>query len=156
MDKLYKQIAKIGRQYGAAKVLYGSRARGDNRQRSDIDLAIYGIDDRGRQAQLAQAIEDLPTLLDFDLVFVRADTDPKLLQNIEKDGVSLMSKYEEKRDKFKDAVQRHRQLHTAEIRGKMPTGVRHVFHKKLADVPAKLRNVPFRYGTEIGIAVYSI
>ena len=28
MDKLYKQIAKIGRQYGAAKVvLYGSRAR---------------------------------------------------------------------------------------------------------------------------------
>ena len=105
MNELYKQIAKIGRQYGAAKVvLYGSRARGDNRQRSD--MAIYGIDDRGRQAQLAQAIEDLPTLLDFDLVFVRADTDPKLLQNIEKDGVSLMSKYEEKRDKFKDAVQR--------------------------------------------------
>lgn len=42
----------------------------------------------------------------MDLVFVRKDTDPKLLENIEKDGVSLMSKYEEKRDKFKDAVQR--------------------------------------------------
>ena len=55
-----------------------------------------------------------------------------------------------------DAVQRHRQLYTAKIRCEMPTGVRHVFHKKLADVPAKLRNVPFRYGTEIGIAVYSI
>lgn len=28
MDKLYKQIAKISRQYGAAKVvLYGSRAQ---------------------------------------------------------------------------------------------------------------------------------
>ncbi len=107
IKNLYRQIAKIGRQYGAAKVvLYGSRARGDNRQRSDIDLAVYGIEDRAQQALFAQAIEDLPTLLDFDLVFVRRDTDPKLLQNIEKDGVSLMSKYEEKRDKFKDAVQR--------------------------------------------------
>lgn len=67
--ELYRQIAKVCRQYGATKVLlYGSCARGDHRQRSDIDLAIYGIDDRGRQAQLAQAIEDLPTLLDFDLV----------------------------------------------------------------------------------------
>ena len=107
MKELYRQIAKIGRQYGAAKVvLYGSRARGDNRQRSDIDLAVYGIEDRAQQALFAQAIEDLPTLLDFDLVFIRRDTDPKLLKNIEKDGVSLMSKYEEKRDKFKDAVQR--------------------------------------------------
>ena len=107
MEAIYLQLAELARRHGAQRlVLFGSRARGDNKERSDIDLAIYGIDDRGRQAQLAQAIEDLPTLLDFDLVFVRADTDPKLLQNIEKDGVSLMSKYEEKRDKFKDAVQR--------------------------------------------------
>lgn len=49
--ELYRQIAKVCRQYGATKVLlYGSRAHGDHRQRSDIDLAVYGIEDRAQQA----------------------------------------------------------------------------------------------------------
>ena len=38
----------------------------------------------------------------------------------------------------------------------MSAGVRNVFHKKFAYIPAKLRNVPLRHGTEIGVAVYTI
>lgn len=106
MKKVYNGIAKIGNKLCADKVvLFGSRARGDNRERSDIDIAVYGLPDENR-ALFRSEIEELPTLLDFDIVFVTPDTDKALLKNIEKDGVILMSKREEKYEKFISAVSR--------------------------------------------------
>ena len=41
LNSIYQQIAAIGRHLGAARVvLFGSRARGDCRERSDIDIAV--------------------------------------------------------------------------------------------------------------------
>ena len=89
MDKLYSLIAALGEKYKAEKiVLFGSRARGDNKERSDIDLAIYGMPESNR-ALFWSDVDDLPTLLKFDLVHVDADTDAELVKNIEKDGVTL-------------------------------------------------------------------
>ena len=87
MDKLYKQIAKIGRQYGAAKVvLYGSRARGDNRKRSDIDLAVSGGDIPRFALDLD---EEVWTLLLFDVVNLDEPVQPSLLEEIARDGVVI-------------------------------------------------------------------
>lgn len=106
MNTLYEKIAEVGRQLGAAKVvLYGSRARGDNRERSDIDLAVYGVAE-AKQPLFREALDRLPTLLDFDVVFVNEKTDAALLANIQKDGVTLMRKFEEKYEKFTAAVER--------------------------------------------------
>ncbi len=55
-----------------------------------------------------------------------------------------------------DAMKRDRKFHAAEVRGKMTARARNIFHKKFADVPAKLRNIPFRHSAKIGVAVYSI
>lgn len=106
MHKIYREISKLGKLYGASKiVLFGSRARKDNRERSDIDLAIYNMP-CANQEKFTEAIYQLPTLLEFDLIFISKNTNKELLNNIEKDGILLMSKYEEKKAKLTDAVNR--------------------------------------------------
>ena len=77
MNDLKPALAQLAKDCGARKlVLFGSRARGDNRPRSDIDLAVFGMD-------------DLPTLLKYDVVFIDDYTSPELLAEIDRDGVIL-------------------------------------------------------------------
>lgn len=86
MEQIYRQLGVLARQYGARKlVLFGSRARGDFHERSDIDLAVYGMPPENRTSFWLDA-EDLPTL---DIVHVASDMDSEFLSNIEKDGVIL-------------------------------------------------------------------
>ena len=89
MEKLYSMIADLGKRYQAEKIiLFGSRARGDNRERSDIDLAIYAMPQKNHAA-FWSAVDELPTLLKFDLVHISETTDIELLKEIQKDGVIL-------------------------------------------------------------------
>ena len=88
-DSLTPQLAVLARRYGAKRlVLFGSRARGDNRERSDIDLAVYGMPQANQSAFWLDA-EELPTLLKLDIVHIIPSMDPNFLRNIEKDGVTL-------------------------------------------------------------------
>ena len=70
-------------------ILFGSRSRGDNRERSDIDLAIQGGD---TVAFAASADEDIPTLLMFDVVDLDKPVQSELLEEIRKDGVVIYEK----------------------------------------------------------------
>lgn len=89
MEEIYQQLSAPAQRYGARRlVLFGSRARGDFHQRSDIDLAVYGMPEDSRGAFWMEA-EDLPTLLKLDIVHISPDMNPDFLQNIEKDGVTL-------------------------------------------------------------------
>ena len=109
MQQLYTRLAALARQYGAQRlVLFGSRARGDNRRNSDIDLAVYGMPQQN-QARFWMDCEELPTLLKLDIVFIHDGLNPLFLQNIEKDGVELMDKFQEKYDHLTAAVARLRE-----------------------------------------------
>ena len=88
-DALREQLRELAAQCGVSQLkLFGSRARGDHRERSDVDLAVWGLEGLAA-GRLRLALEDLPTLLEFDLVCVDADTDPALLERIKEEGVML-------------------------------------------------------------------
>ncbi len=83
-------IIALARICGLKKViLFGSRARGDNWERSDIDLAVSG----GDTANFIRSIDDeIRSLLMFDIVDLDKPAQTELLAGIERDGVII---YEE-------------------------------------------------------------
>lgn len=83
-------IIALARRCGLRQaILFGSRARGDNQERSDIDLAICG----GNTAEfIASADDEIDTLLMFDIVDLGKPVQEELLMEIRRDGVVL---YEE-------------------------------------------------------------
>ena len=109
MGGLYGRLAELARRYGARRlVLYGSRARGDHRYNSDVDLAVYGMPEENEGA-FGMDCDELPTLLKLDIVQIREGMNPAFLANIEKDGVTLMDRLHEKYEQFEAAVSRLRE-----------------------------------------------
>lgn len=83
-------ISNLARRCNLDKViLFGSRARGTNRERSDIDLAIQGGD---TVAFAASVDEDIPTLLFFDVANLDQPVQTELLDEIRKDGIIMHKK----------------------------------------------------------------
>lgn len=70
-------------------VLFGSRARGENRPRSDIDVAVFPKPEFRQEGGFFDKIDELNTLLKIDLVFVTPELDPQLLNIIDEEGVIL-------------------------------------------------------------------
>ena len=90
LDKVYKQIEVFARECDAETVVFGSRARGDNLPKSDIDIAVAGCRDFGRFSYLIE--EHLDTLLDVDVVNLDEPLSQQLLDEIARDGVILYEK----------------------------------------------------------------
>ena len=93
IESVYQQIAQFAREAGAKRViLFGSRARGTNYPKSDIDLAIEGCPDFPALEDRLQ--EELWSLLRLDIVNLDARRSDELRQEIARDGKVL---YEEVR-----------------------------------------------------------
>ena len=87
---LVEEIISYAKQYGVEKLyLFGSRARGDYKERSDIDLAFIG----GDASRFILAMdEDTYTLLSFDVVDLGKPVQEELLESIRREGVLLYEK----------------------------------------------------------------
>ena len=89
-DNVIREIVELAEKHDLKKViLFGSRARGDFRRASDIDLAVSG----GNVAMFAVDVEEeTSTLLQFDVVNLDLDLQEKLLESIKKEGMVLYEK----------------------------------------------------------------
>ena len=85
-----EEIVSIAQKYDLNKViLFGSRARGDYKLKSDIDLAVNGGDCIG----FALDVQELTsTLLFFDVVNLDGTVQKELLNAIEKEGICIYEK----------------------------------------------------------------
>ena len=89
-QKVLNEIKDYAGLYELKKViLFGSRARGDYKERSDIDLAVTG----GNVAAFSIAVdENTSTLLKFDIVDLDASVQEELSQSIEREGIVIYEK----------------------------------------------------------------
>lgn len=76
----------LAKKFGVKKlILFGSRARGTNRERSDIDIAAAG----GDIFKFTAAVEELDTLLSFDVVNLDEGIAQDFQAEINRDGIIL-------------------------------------------------------------------
>nr|WP_294528595.1 nucleotidyltransferase domain-containing protein [uncultured Blautia sp.] len=89
-DRVLRELSFYARKYSVTKlILFGSRARGTNTERSDIDIAVYGGDFDSFYWDVKEKIN---SLLMFDIVQADLPISDELNKEIKKDGVVIYEK----------------------------------------------------------------
>ena len=90
-DRIIADLKKLALEYEIAKIiLFGSRARGDNSDKSDVDIAVYGCSDFVNFKLDVE--EKVWTLLTFDIVNMNNEISEELAGEIRRDGVVIYEK----------------------------------------------------------------
>ena len=90
--KVIQEILQLAKTNSVKKVvLFGSRARGDYKERSDIDLAFQG----GNSSRFILDVdEETSTLLEFDIIDLDKPVREELLDSIKREGILLYGNVE--------------------------------------------------------------
>ena len=89
-DSIKREIIALAEKNHIRKViLFGSRARGDNDERSDIDLAVSGGSVRDFRLNID---DEIRTLLMFDVVNLDDSVQDALQNVIQKEGIIIYEK----------------------------------------------------------------
>ena len=89
-EETYNKIKEVINKNNKYKfVLFGSRARGDYKDTSDIDIAIKENVSREDQDKIMNEMDILDIIYKIDLVFIDNNTKAELLESINRDGVDF-------------------------------------------------------------------
>ncbi|MGP1433301.1 MAG: nucleotidyltransferase family protein [Catonella sp.] len=84
VEDVIEAVAKLCREFNAKEViLFGSRTKETALERSDIDIAVSGVNDIDL---LIQKVEELPTLYSIDIVNMDDCKNELLLEDIRQYG----------------------------------------------------------------------
>lgn len=89
-ERVLREITCFADKYNIEKIiLFGSRARGNHTERSDIDIAVIGGDFNNFYWDIK---ENINSLLTFDIVDLNDSISDELKNEIKRDGVLLYEK----------------------------------------------------------------
>ena len=94
-DYVMEQIIEVLRRYPAVKTakIFGSRAKGNYKRYSDIDIAIFTGEDSDwlLSASVKDALEDLYVIYKFDVVRYGKTLDPDMREHIDRVGIEILN-----------------------------------------------------------------
>ena len=88
-DEIYNKIKNIAQKYDYIFLVFGSRARGDYRNNSDIDIAILGDVSYEDEVKIRNEFDEIDMEYMVDIVFIKEINNQELIQNIEREGVKI-------------------------------------------------------------------
>ncbi len=90
IEEILQEIIRICKNNSVTKViLFGSRAKGTALERSDIDIAVCGVEDIEK---LREELEDITTLYTIDVVDMDECGNELLLEDIKQYGRKIYEK----------------------------------------------------------------
>ena len=91
-NEVYLKIMNIVKKYKYDFYSVGSRARGDYKKNSDIDIAIYGEVTDKEEFYIRNDFDIINIQYTVDLIFVNKIEKQQLLDSIKKEGIKLNGK----------------------------------------------------------------
>ena len=89
-EDTYKQIKEIINKYNQYEFrIFGSRAKGNYKKTSDIDIAVFGEIDEKTRYKILDEFDCLNIIYDVDVVFVDTKLRKEMLESILKEGVKF-------------------------------------------------------------------
>ena len=88
-EQTYLKIKKALNKFGFKFLIFGSRARGDYKKQSDIDIAVLEPVSDEEKIKIKDELDKLDIIYFIDIVFANKYSKKELVDSIKKEGVEF-------------------------------------------------------------------
>jgi len=88
-DKLIKQIKNVSTKCSIKLYIFGSRARGDYRENSDIDIAVIDEVSNKKKYEIMNEIDLIDCIYKIDLIFMQDLKNEEFINSIKEESKQI-------------------------------------------------------------------